>query len=108
VLQVFLVFYALPQYLSDQYLYQVFPENIVSNIMGKLVINLKKEIKQEIMAEVGKETTKMRNEYNAKILNMGGRIDVLEFDNANLIERNSSLHFYHNNFYTAYKYIICL
>jgi hypothetical protein len=49
--------------------------------MGKLVINLKKEIKQEIMAEVGKETTKMRNEYNAKILNMGGRIDVLEFDN---------------------------
>jgi hypothetical protein len=36
--------------------------------MGKLVINLKKEIKQEIMAEVGKETTKMRNEYNAKIL----------------------------------------
>jgi hypothetical protein len=36
---------------------------------------LKKEIKQEIMAEVGKETTNMRNEYNAKILNMGGRID---------------------------------
>ena len=26
-------------------------EHIVSNIMGKLVINLKKEIKQEIMAE---------------------------------------------------------
>ena len=67
-------------------------ENIVSNIMGKLVINLKKEIKQEIMAEVGKETTKMRNEYNAKILNMGGRIDVLEFDNANLLERNAELH----------------
>ena len=37
-------------------------ENIVPNIMGKLVINLKKEIKQEIMAEVGKGTTKMRNE----------------------------------------------
>ena len=37
-------------------------ENIVSNIMGKLVINLKKEIKQEIMAEVGKGTTKMRND----------------------------------------------
>jgi hypothetical protein len=36
-------------------------ENIVSSIMGKLVINLKKEIKQEIMIEVGKETTKMRN-----------------------------------------------
>jgi len=34
-------------------------ENIVSSIMGKLVINLKKEIKQEIMIEVGKETTKM-------------------------------------------------
>ena len=67
-------------------------ENIVSNIMGKLVINLKKEIKQEIMAEVGKETTKMRNEYNAKILNMGGRIDVLEFDNENLLERNAELH----------------
>jgi hypothetical protein len=43
------------------------------------------------MAEVGKETTKMRNDYNAKILNMGGRIDVLEFDNANLIERNTTL-----------------
>jgi hypothetical protein len=28
-------------------------ENIVSSIMGKLVINLKKEIKQEIMIEVG-------------------------------------------------------
>jgi hypothetical protein len=32
-------------------------ENIVSSIMGKLVINLKKEIKQEIMIEVGKENT---------------------------------------------------
>jgi phage host-nuclease inhibitor protein Gam len=45
-----------------------------------------------LMAEVGKETTKMRNEYNAKILNMGGRIDVLEFDIANLLERNAELH----------------
>jgi hypothetical protein len=34
----------------------------------------------------------MRNEYNAKILNMDGRIDVLEFDNANLLERNAELH----------------
>jgi hypothetical protein len=67
-------------------------ENIVSNIMCKLVINLMKEIKQEIMVEVGKETTKMRNEYKANILNMGGRIDVLEFDNANLLERNAELH----------------
>jgi predicted RNase H-like nuclease (RuvC/YqgF family) len=68
-------------------------ENIVSlSIMGKLVINLKKEIKQEIMIEVGKETTKMRKEYNEKIVNMGGRIDVLEFDNANLLERNAALH----------------
>jgi hypothetical protein len=65
-------------------------ENIVSSIMGKLVINLKKEIKQEIMIEVGKETTKMR--YNEKIVNMGGSIDVLEFDNANLLERNAALH----------------
>jgi hypothetical protein len=31
---------------------------------------LKKEIKQEIMIEVGKETTKMRKEYNEKIVNM--------------------------------------
>jgi hypothetical protein len=60
--------------------------------MGKLVINLKKEIKQEIMIEVGKETTKMRKEYNEKIVNMGGHIDVLEFDNANLLERNAPLH----------------
>ena len=45
-------------------------ENIVSSSMGKLVINLKKEIKQEIMIEVGKETTKMRKEYNEKIVNM--------------------------------------
>jgi hypothetical protein len=60
--------------------------------MGKLVINFMKEIKQEIMVEVGKETTTMRNEYNAKILNMGGRIEVLEFDNANLLERNAELH----------------
>ena len=67
-------------------------ENIVSSIMGKLVINLKKEIKQEIMIEVGKETTKMRKEYNQKIVNMGGRIDILEFDNANLLERNAALH----------------
>jgi hypothetical protein len=44
-------------------------ENIVSSIMGKLVINLKKEIKQEIMIEVGKETTKIRKEYNEKIVN---------------------------------------
>ena len=67
-------------------------ENIVSSSMGKLVINLKKEIKQEIMIEVGKETTNMRKEYNEKIVNMGGRIDVLEFDNANLLERNAALH----------------
>jgi hypothetical protein len=67
-------------------------ENIVSNIMGKLLINLEKGIKQEIMVEVGKETTKMRNEYKANILNMGGRIDVLEFDNAYLLERNAELH----------------
>jgi hypothetical protein len=67
-------------------------ENIVSNITGKLVINLMKEIKQEIMVEVGKETTTMKNEYNANILNMGARIDVLEFDNANLLERNAELH----------------
>ena len=67
-------------------------ENIVSSSMGKLVINLKKEIKQEIMIEVGKETTKIRKEYNEKIVNMGGRIDVLEFDNANLLERNAALH----------------
>jgi hypothetical protein len=66
--------------------------NIVSSIMGKLVINLKKEIKQEIMIEVVKETTKMRKESTEKIVNMGGRIDVLEFDNANLLERNAALH----------------
>jgi hypothetical protein len=42
------------------------------------------------MVEVGKETTKMRNEYTAKILNMVGRIDVLEFDNANLLERKAT------------------
>jgi hypothetical protein len=91
-------------------------ENIVSNIMGKLVITLKKEIKQEIMAEVtfgyifrnfldrssGNKTCdhlllRHVNVFksvisSAKILNMGGRIDVLEFDNANLIERNAELH----------------
>ena len=67
-------------------------ENIVSSIMGKLVINLKKEIKPEIMIEVGKETTTMRKEYNEKIVNMGGRINVLEFDNANLLDRNAALH----------------
>ena len=67
-------------------------ENIVSSIMGKLVINLKKEIKPEIMIEVGKETTTMRKEYNEKIVNLGGRINVLEFDNANLLDRNAALH----------------
>ena len=34
----------------------------------------------------------MRNEYNEKIFHMGGRIDVLEIDNAYLLERNAELH----------------
>lgn len=65
---------------------------IVTNIMGKLLDKWKMEIKKEIMVEVNKETTKIKEIYEKKLTNMSKKMDKIELENVNLLEKNSLLH----------------
>lgn len=65
---------------------------IVTNIMGKLLDKWKMEIKKETMVEVNKETTKIKEVYEKKLTNMSRKMDKIELENVNLLEKNSLLH----------------
>ncbi|CAG2220327.1 unnamed protein product [Mytilus edulis] len=67
-------------------------EEIVTNIMGKLLNKWKTEIKKEILEEVTKERVKMKESYDKKFEMVGRKMDSIEFDNANLLEKNAALH----------------
>ena len=63
---------------------------------------MKYEIKEEIVKEVRKENEKIRKEmkieneklkadYNTRISSLSGKLESVEFDNANLFEKNAAL-----------------
>ena len=65
---------------------------MVTNIMGKLFDKWKMEVKKEIMEEVSKETTKIKEVYEKKLSNVTRKMEKIEVENVNLIEKNSLLH----------------
>lgn len=65
---------------------------MVTNIMGNLLDKWKMEIKKEIMEEVSKETTKIKEVYEKKLSNVTRKMEKIEVENVNLIEKNSLLH----------------
>ena len=65
---------------------------MATNIMGKLFDKWKMEIKKEIMEEVSKETTKIKEVYEMKLTNVTRKMEKIEVENINLIEKNSLLH----------------
>ncbi|CAC5365612.1 unnamed protein product [Mytilus coruscus] len=62
-------------------------EEIVTNIIGKLLNKWKTEIKKEILEEVNKESVKMKVDYDRKFEMIGRNMDYIDFDNANLLEK---------------------
>lgn len=65
---------------------------MVTNIMGKLFDKWKMEVKKEIMEEVSKETTKIKEVYEKKLSNVTRKMEKIEVENVNLMEKNSLLH----------------
>lgn len=65
---------------------------IVTEIFKNLSVNLKKEIKKDIMSEVKSEVDKLKSQYDSKISNLYDKLNTIEFENANLLEKNASLH----------------
>ena len=66
--------------------------------MGKLMTEMKYEIKEEIVKEVRKENEKIRKEmkieneklkadYDTRISSLSGKLESVEFDNANLFKK---------------------
>ena len=77
-------------------------DKMVTDIMGKLLIKMKHEIKEEVLKEVRnendrmkaeftKQTDKMKTEYNTRISCLSNKVEAIEFDNANLLEKNANL-----------------
>ncbi|CAC5379033.1 unnamed protein product [Mytilus coruscus] len=67
-------------------------DEIVTNIMGKLLNKWKTEIKKETLEEVNKERVKMKEGYDKKFEMVGRKMDSINFDNANFLEKNAALH----------------
>ncbi|CAG2235036.1 unnamed protein product [Mytilus edulis] len=65
---------------------------IVTEIFKSLSENLKKQIKKEIMSEVKSEVEKLKNNYDSKISHLHDKLNTIEFENGNLLEKNASLH----------------
>ncbi|CAC5377371.1 unnamed protein product [Mytilus coruscus] len=64
---------------------------IVTEIFKQLSENLKK-IKKEIMSEVKSEVDKLKTNYDSKISHLHDKLNTIEFENGNLLEKNASLH----------------
>ncbi|CAG2239657.1 unnamed protein product [Mytilus edulis] len=65
---------------------------IVTEIFKSLSENLKKQIKKEIMSEVKSEVEKLKTNYDSKISHLHDKLNTIEFENGNLLEKNASLH----------------
>ncbi|CAG2220588.1 unnamed protein product [Mytilus edulis] len=65
---------------------------IVTEIFKQLSENLKKQIKKEIMTEVKSEVDKLKTNYDSKISHLHDKLNTIEFENGNLLEKNASLH----------------
>ena len=66
--------------------------------MGKLMTKMKYEIlkevrkeNQQIRKEMKIENEKLKADYNTKISSQSGKQESVEFDNANLLEKNAVL-----------------
>ena len=70
--------------------------------MGKLMTEMKYEIKDEIVKEARKDNEKIRKEmkieneklkanYDTRISSLSGKLESVEFDNANLLQKNAVL-----------------
>ncbi|CAG2206691.1 unnamed protein product [Mytilus edulis] len=53
---------------------------------------MKKELKKEMMVEIQTNKEKVEQHFKSEVSRLSKRIDSVEFDNANILEKNANLH----------------
>ncbi|CAC5423357.1 unnamed protein product [Mytilus coruscus] len=53
---------------------------------------MKKELKKEMMVEIQTNKEKVEQHFKSEVSRLSARIDSVEFDNANILQKNANLH----------------
>ncbi|CAG2211428.1 paramyosin-like [Mytilus edulis] len=64
----------------------------VTSLLTQMKKEMKKELKKEMMVEIQSNQEKVEQHFKSEVSRLSARIDSVEFDNANILEKNASLH----------------
>ncbi|CAG2219107.1 unnamed protein product [Mytilus edulis] len=64
----------------------------VTSLLTQMKKEMKKELKKEMMVEIQTNQEKVEQHFKSEVSRLSARIDSVEFDNANILEKNASLH----------------
>ncbi|CAG2247621.1 unnamed protein product [Mytilus edulis] len=64
----------------------------VTSLLAQMKKEMKKELKKEMMVEIQTNKEKVEQHFKSEVSRLSKRIDSVEFDNANILEKNANLH----------------
>ncbi|VDI10547.1 Hypothetical predicted protein [Mytilus galloprovincialis] len=63
----------------------------VTSLLTQMKKEMKKELKKEMMVEIQTNQEKVEQHFTSEVSRLSARIDSVEFDNENILEKNASL-----------------